>query len=197
MVLFYNSERAEKFGDLSINVFPSGANYKIKYPIKFREKLSALNAQIMGVTTIASIISVVMFIMFMIGDYFIEVEYEKHENIAKRYIIKSSLVVFFLLIGFGFLLWFFWLACLKFSYLFLIFLLVFVPSVFYGIYGYHFKKGKLETESDGFQASLPEIDFETMERDVKIGLVNIFEILGEKLKGQLLSRGERDQIEEE
>ena len=65
---YYNFGFAQQFSDLSIDVFPEETNFKIRYPVVFKEKLSKINAIIAGVSAVGMILSCLLYICFAIGD---------------------------------------------------------------------------------------------------------------------------------
>lgn len=73
---FNNSMKTQNFGDLALNVFPKNSNYKIRYPITLKEKIPILNAQILGFSAIITITSLILYLLFLIGDLL----FNKDEN---------------------------------------------------------------------------------------------------------------------
>jgi len=68
---FFNVNNVQQYSDLSLNIFPFGASSKIRYSIIFKERLSILNAEILGACCLSIIFSSIVFFLIVVFDPFL------------------------------------------------------------------------------------------------------------------------------
>ena len=137
--LYYNYSFAEQFSDLTLDIFKSGSNCKVKFPIVFKEKLSKLNAIIIAMSLIGLFIFFVQYFVFMITDWMVS---EERKVIYIYFFLMVPFILLFIL-GLKFL------HSLDFLNFIPLIITISLPILFYMLYWSEFEFKKSLDELSG------------------------------------------------
>lgn len=198
---FINSNSVNQFSDLSLNIYPYKSNSKFRVPIIFKEKLSKINSILLGVSTLTTLISLILFVFFIISDKVL------CNNQSKK--INSSLLAFFIVlvsnVMFMLIIWTIWLFNLSPGNLLLPGIYILISSMFFGFFSYSIEyKKNHSSQSPNMEIPEEEIkkyleknkpllniynqhNIDIIDKNIKSHLTNVSSSVENKVKSEMNS----------